>query len=86
MKVKSIRKAIKDLDDDAEVLLSVNTGRTDDFETITKTYRSMGETRHLQLYVWGDRYQTREVNNAYQANDDRYGGAVLLIEVGTLSY
>lgn len=85
MKVSELRKIIAELPDNAEVLLSVNGGSIDSFETIQKPYRSRGTICTALHYVWGDRYQTREVYNAYQANDDRYGGRVLCIEVGVLS-
>lgn len=82
MKVKTLRKSIKDLPDDAEILLTVNCGSGGLHETVGL---NEGTRRERQVVVWGDRYNTREVLNGYQANDDRYGGSVLLIEVGETS-
>lgn len=87
MNIKQLREAIKDLPDDAEILLSVNSGNEGDFETISKRFKSYSRGEFTKIeYVWGDKYQTREVRNGYQCNDDRYGGPVLCIEVGELSY
>lgn len=83
MKMKELRERIKDLPDDAEILLSVNCGTEGLHETIVI---DPGSRRERRVTVWGDKYQTKEVFNAYRANDDRYGGAVLLIEVGEQSY
>jgi hypothetical protein len=73
-----LKRKLADIDDDAEVLLSVNGGREGLFEVI-----NVGtEKRRKIATLWGNPYQTREVNNAYGCNDDRYGGSVFLIEVG----
>lgn len=77
--VEQLRKAMADLPDDAEVLLSIQGGPEGRFEIIN-VGRNPDKPVHRAL--WGDKFQTREVHNAYRANDDRYDGPVLLIEVG----
>lgn len=83
MKVKELRECLADLPDGAELLLTVNIGRDDLF---TDTIFAEGTRRERRVRQWGDKYQTREVHNAYRVNDDRYGGPVLLIEVGETSF
>lgn len=83
MNVGELKKALKDLPDNAEVLLSVNC--VTEFGTVDRPYRSRGEHHVMKHVVWGNKYQTREVHNAYGCNDDRYGGRALCVEVGELS-
>lgn len=70
--VGKIRKAMDGLKDDCPILLKPHNQ-----ETFTKNPAQFGTD-------WVN--QTREVAQAYQANDDRYQqNRVLLIEVGDLS-
>ena len=76
--VGALRRAIKDLPDDAPVLVRPQDG--------VEYQGHIAKGEHVPNWVvcWG--YNTREVYNAYQANDDRYDqSSVLLIELGTLS-
>lgn len=78
MTVKELLVRLADADPDGVVLLSVQGGPEDRFEDI-----EIGlPNRRRSVRLWGDRYQTREVGNAYTANDDRYGGPAFVIEVG----
>jgi hypothetical protein len=83
MKVHELFAAMADLvreNPNAEVLLSVQGGPTDRFDT-----QVVGTKHKRTVTLWGDKYQTREVGNAYGCNDDRYSGRIFLIEVGELS-
>ena len=82
MKVGELFAIISQLDPKAEVILSVNGGPEGRFKDIIENEHAR---RQVTVRCWGNRYQTREVGNAYGCNDDRYGGSVLCIEVGELS-
>lgn len=79
MKVRELRERIKDLPDNAEILLSVNCGPD---ELHPRVIMGSNLRKEIGVVIWGNKYNTREVYNAYRANDDRYGGPILLVEVG----
>lgn len=78
MTVAELMEKLNEADPEAVVLLSVNGGREGMFEDL-----EIGlPNRRRMVRLWGDRYNTREVNLAYTCNDDRYGGPAFNIEVG----
>lgn len=78
MKVRDLKRQLEEADDNAEVLLSMMNRPDSDKELV-----NTGTTkRPVMRLLWGDLYNTREVQNAYCCNDDRYGGPAFLIEAG----
>lgn len=73
--VGDLRRAVEGLED-ADIVLVIPHLWTD-----VKNFGT--DKRPDYAYPW-DQYQTRFVQNAYRANDDRYSGPCLLIELGAL--